>query len=71
MKTTTRKSSVFIAFIAIITLICASFVSCGDIGGDSTPTRCQAITQKGTQCKRNAEKGSIYCWQHKKMRNEK
>lgn len=25
--------------------------------------RCQAITKKGTQCKRNAKKGS-YCWQH-------
>ena len=28
--------------------------------------RCQAITKKGTQCKRNAEPGSIYCWQHQK-----
>ena len=27
--------------------------------------RCQAITQAGTQCKRNAEAGSKYCWQHK------
>ena len=26
--------------------------------------RCQAITKKGTQCKRNAEPNSIYCWQH-------
>lgn len=26
--------------------------------------RCQAITQKGTQCKRNAKAGSSYCWQH-------
>ena len=28
--------------------------------------RCQAITQAGTRCKRKAEEGSIYCWQHKK-----
>src|SRR5450759_3173211 len=28
--------------------------------------RCQAITQAGTRCKRKAEAGSIYCWQHKK-----
>lgn len=28
--------------------------------------RCKAITKDGKQCKRNAEKGSIYCWQHKK-----
>jgi micrococcal nuclease len=26
--------------------------------------RCQATTQKGTQCKRNAKTGSSYCWQH-------
>ena len=26
--------------------------------------RCQAITLKGTQCKRNASPGSYYCWQH-------
>ncbi len=30
----------------------------------SDPTRCQAITKKGTQCKRNAKTGSSYCWQH-------
>jgi endonuclease G len=28
--------------------------------------RCQAITQKGTRCKRKSEAGSRYCWQHKK-----
>lgn len=27
--------------------------------------QCQAITKKGTQCKRKAVAGSIYCWQHK------
>jgi hypothetical protein len=32
----------------------------------SNATRCAAITKSGTQCKRNAEKGDIYCWQHKK-----
>ena len=26
--------------------------------------RCQATTKKGAQCKRNAAKGSNYCWQH-------
>jgi hypothetical protein len=26
--------------------------------------RCQAITKKGTQCKRKARPGSKYCWQH-------
>jgi micrococcal nuclease len=26
--------------------------------------RCQAITQKGTQCSRRAQSGSQYCWQH-------
>lgn len=28
--------------------------------------RCQAITKAGTQCKRNAQPGSNYCWQHQK-----
>lgn len=28
--------------------------------------RCQATTQKGTQCKRNAQIGSKYCWQHQR-----
>jgi endonuclease G len=27
-------------------------------------TRCKAITKAGTQCKRNAQPGSDYCWQH-------
>lgn len=36
-------------------------------GGESkTASRqCAAITKKGTRCKRNAEAGSIYCWQHR------
>lgn len=29
-----------------------------------TSTQCQAITKKGTQCKRKAKQGSKYCWQH-------
>jgi len=28
--------------------------------------RCQATTQKGTQCSRLAEVGSSYCWQHRR-----
>ena len=33
-----------------------------------TKKRCKAITKKGTQCKRNAKKGSDYCWQHQPSR---
>jgi hypothetical protein len=29
--------------------------------------RCTATTKKGTQCKRNAESGEDYCWQHKPL----
>ena len=29
--------------------------------------QCQATTKKGAQCKRNAQSGSIYCWQHEGM----
>ncbi len=32
--------------------------------GEMTSQQCQAITKKGTQCKRKAEPGSKYCWQH-------
>lgn len=32
----------------------------------SETKRCIAITNAGTQCSRNAEPGSDYCWQHKK-----
>ena len=28
--------------------------------------RCQATTQKGTQCSRKAQAGSNYCWQHQR-----
>ncbi len=28
------------------------------------PSKCKAITQAGTQCKRTAKEGSDYCWQH-------
>ena len=31
-----------------------------------TVQRCKGITGSGTQCKRKAEPGSDYCWQHKK-----
>lgn len=34
--------------------------------GYSSSKQCTATTKNGTRCKRNAEKGSIYCWQHKK-----
>ena len=32
----------------------------------TSDSRCQAITKAGTRCKRKAEAGSKYCWQHKK-----
>jgi|WetSurMetagenome_2_1015567.scaffolds.fasta_scaffold03552_6 hypothetical protein len=32
----------------------------------SSRIRCQAITKKGKQCKRWAQAGSNYCWQHQK-----
>lgn len=38
---------------------------------DLETTRCQAITKKGTQCKRQSEPGSVFCWQHKGESPEK
>lgn len=34
------------------------------VSTNSTSTRCQATTKKGSQCKRNAQSGGSYCWQH-------
>lgn len=28
--------------------------------------QCKVKTQNGTRCTREAVKGSVYCWQHKK-----
>jgi hypothetical protein len=30
------------------------------------PRQCEAMTQRGTRCTRNAVPGSPYCWQHQK-----
>jgi hypothetical protein len=35
------------------------------VAGSAVAAQCAAITQDGTQCKREAEAGSKYCWQHK------
>ena len=32
----------------------------------SSSKQCAVTTKNGTRCKRKAESGSIYCWQHKK-----
>jgi hypothetical protein len=29
------------------------------------PLQCKAFTEKGEECKRNAQVGSSYCWQHR------
>ncbi len=41
-----------------------SNVNSGNATGTTYSGRCQAITQKGTQCLRNAQPGRRYCWQH-------
>ena len=44
---------------------CKGGSSSGTTKNKSTySSRCQATTQKGTQCKRNAESNRNYCWQH-------
>ncbi len=34
-------------------------------------TTCHATTDKGTRCKRLAQQGGQYCWQHQGKRNSK
>ena len=45
----------------------ASAVVPASATGDSKSVsrQCAAITKNGTRCKRKAEPGSIYCWQHR------
>jgi len=43
------------------------FVLLAGISVNAYAQRCQAITKKGTQCKRQAQSGSIYCLQHARM----
>lgn len=62
------------AFVCLMTMVVFSSCSVDDWDNDylaysdgySSSKQCAATTKKGTRCKRNAEKGSIYCWQHKK-----
>lgn len=56
-----------VLFLISIFLLPMFLQSCeGDDAEYGGSGRCQAITQKGTQCKRKANKGSIYCWQHQR-----
>jgi beta-lactamase superfamily II metal-dependent hydrolase len=41
------------------------YVGAGSGATGTDPSRCQAITQSGTQCKRRASAGTVYCWQHR------
>lgn len=36
------------------------------LAASAIAAQCAATTKKGTQCKRQAAAGSIYCWQHQK-----
>lgn len=49
----------------LLLIMLVATTSCGD-SNKYTSGRCKATTQEGTQCKRDAEQGSSYCWQHKK-----
>lgn len=40
-----------------------------DSKNSTSTNQCKAITKKGTQCSRNAEEGSDYCWQHNKTKS--
>lgn len=46
-------------------LVCFVFSSVNVFAG-----QCAATTKKGTQCKRNTQAGSSYCWQHARMYDE-
>lgn len=56
------------SFVLILAL-CFGLVESVHLASGSSATiyaadRCQATTKKGTQCKRDAQPGAKYCWQH-------
>jgi len=54
VKTAIRRISILFVMFLIVTVSALS-------------RQCQAITKKGTQCKRKAQAGSVYCSQHTQM----
>jgi hypothetical protein len=60
-------------FVKVITpmLLCALFYQCqtdtDEFDSLSSDKRCEAITKKGTRCKRRAQAKSHYCWQHQEL----
>jgi len=60
-----------VAFTSFSTDSCKNdYLAYSDVGyttdAYSSSKQCAATTKNGTRCKRKAESGSIYCWQHKK-----
>ncbi len=47
----------YIFAVALVLFLCANVYA----------QRCQATTKRGTQCKRNVQSGSVYCWQHERI----
>ena len=66
------KKLFFILVIVFVCFICANSINVNSTNVNSnvecfvSTKHCQVITKKGTQCKRNAQSGSNYCWQHSK-----
>lgn len=56
-----RKKFMMMFAVASLMLV----TSCVDDLGSGSSRQCAAYTKQGTRCKRTAEPGSIYCWQHK------
>ena len=57
MKAGIRRLSILLVMVLVVTAFALS----------EQAGQCKAILKNGTQCKRKAQAGSIYCWQHTRM----
>ena len=60
MKRVNKAKLLLVIFACAI--ISTTIISCTK----SVNNQCAATTKKGSRCKRDAAKGSCFCWQHKR-----
>jgi hypothetical protein len=65
MRTLKYLLRVIILILIIVAVACST--SGDEFDSLSSDGRCEAITLKGTRCKRRAQTNSHYCWQHQSL----
>ena len=66
MKTGIRRLSILLVMVFAVTMFALSKEE-QQAQPAQQKQQCKAILKNGNQCKRKAQAGSIYCWQHTRM----